>query len=234
VSAVAAPRKLLASQLVSLEVFAPKGALTAKGWVVQIGPGVRIELSGALPFGEELLGTSVQIGCADTLGLYYGHAPLLAFAAGPPAHVVLGGVSELRHVQRREHFRVDAELPITYSLAPSEAPPSEPRRARTTNVSGGGLHFLIESAPENASRLRERDRFWVDLAIPSSAPSSTPPSARILSEAEVVRTNVVRALRSNVISSVAAKFVGLSERERDKLIRYLFELQRHERLKRGW
>ncbi len=222
------PHKLVASQFVSLEVFPPSRTVNTKGWVEHVGSGVRVELADPPPFGAEILGTSVQVEYADALGLYYGHAPLTGFEAGPPAHVMLGEMPELRHVQRREHFRVDAELAITYKITRSEAPPSPDHRcAKTTNVSGGGLLFLTDGASLTAGELREHDRVLIDLAIPSSA-------SRIQSEAEIVRTNVVKALRRNATASVAAKFVGLSERERDKLIRYLFELQRNERLKRGW
>lgn len=222
-----APRRLVANQLISLEIFAPSGSLKARGWVVQIGTSVRVELAEPPSFGREVLGTSVQIGCADALGLYFGHAPLTGIDAGPPAHLTLGDVPELRHVQRREHFRVDAELPITFKLTNSEAPPSfDERHAKTSNLSGGGLLFLTEGPSGEEGELRERARLLIDFSIPSMA--------RITSEAEIVRTNVVRALRQSTIASVAAKFVGLSERERDKLIRYLFELQRNERVKRGW
>lgn len=226
-NAAEAPRRLVMSQLVSLEIFAPSGSLNAKGWVVHVGAGVRVELADPPPFGPEVLGTSVQVGCADALGLYYGHAPITAIEPGSPMHLVLGEVPELRHVQRREHFRVDAELPITYTLAGGDVPPSEQRRAKTSNLSGGGLLFLTDGDPRSAAELRERGRVLIDLSIPSA-------TAHITSEAEIVRTTVVRALRRTTTSRVAAKFVGLGERERDKLIRYLFAVQRNERLKRGW
>ncbi len=223
-SVAEATRRLAPSQLVSLEIFAPSGSLNARGWVIQVGSSVRVELEKPPTFGQEMLGTSVQVGCADEFGLYYGHAPLAAIEAGPPAQLVLGQVPELRHVQRREHFRVDAELPITYSLTNAEAA-ADQRQARTTNLSGGGLLFLTEGDAAEAERLRERGRVWIDIAISASS--------RILSEAEIVRMNVVRALRQSGTATVAAKFVGLSERERDKLIRYLFEVQRTERRRRG-
>jgi hypothetical protein len=222
----ALPHKLVAGQFVSLEVFAPSGAVSTKGWVVRAGSGVRVELAHEPPFGAEILGTSVQVEYADAFGLYYGQTSLTGLEAGPPAHVTLGDVPELRHVQRREHFRVDAEFPITYTLQTPETPAADQRRAKTSNVSGGGLLFLTDTDALAGGELRERGRVLIDLAIPSAA--------HIQSEAEIVRTNVVRAVRRQPAAAVAAKFVGLSERERDKLIRYLFQLQRSERLKRGW
>ncbi|HEU4406421.1 MAG TPA: PilZ domain-containing protein [Polyangiaceae bacterium] len=110
--------------------------------------------------------------------------------------------------------------------ARSTLPATDPRQAKTSNLSGGGLLVLTASEAPGGAELRERTRLWIDLSIPSMS--------RISREAEIVRTSVVRALRHSTLASVAAKLVGLSERERDKLIRYLFELQRNERLKRGW
>jgi len=86
---------------------------------------------------------------------------------------------------------------------------------RLTSISGGGLSFLTDKV------LLEGEPLEVELRLP-------PEVKRISSKAQVVRSEPL--LRKNLFE-VGAKFIGLPDRERDVVFRFVSDRLKAERKK---
>src|SRR3954451_20804313 len=108
-------------------------------------------------------------------------------------------------IQRREHARVQAELPVTLARAPDV---DERLTARTVNVSGGGVMVRGVSGFEVGERVSVV--LWLD---DGARPLETP-------------ARIVRDVEQGVVGVL---FDLIDEPARERLIHYVFERQREQR-----
>jgi len=135
----------------------------------------------------------------------------------PLLHIVVSG--DVVRVQRRNYVRVPILLNVTYKLKDGEAI----YNTYTKDISGGGVKIVL---PEY---LRIRDVFQMRIELPF-------PESPIDCEGEIVwidKEEIVSGNRSEEIIYAGVKFTLIDEKERERLIRFLFNYQRN-LIKKGW
>jgi hypothetical protein len=131
-----------------------------------------------------------------------------------PAKLVLEMVDSFSYVQKREYFRVDADLAVSFWLVDDETP--EARSLQTSvNISGGGIRLPV------TEKIPEGTRIGLEIVIES------PQSAVVECVGEVVNNYKV-----GDEYSCALKFVEIDEEGQDAIVAYcLAEQRRQLRLK---
>jgi PilZ domain len=124
-------------------------------------------------------------------------------AAGDSLRVAAKGVVEL--IQRRDHVRVDAYVPVTYKPYGQDG---RTVTANTLELSGGGFRL----AAAEGLRLGDMLRFTVDLG-----------------EGESPLAAVAEVVREGTDDEFGMRFVEILERDRDRLVRWVFARERLER-----
>jgi PilZ domain len=161
-----------------------------------------------LPAGADLAGLSGHVAIATAKGILRTQAIVVAADRGGLVELEL--TEELEIDQRREHVRVAASVPGVV------APRSEshaPLHTFTLDVSGGGL-LIAGAGPAEIGTVVE-----LTLKLPERDP--------LRSEARIARRTES--------GHVGLVFHAIAEREREALVRWIFERQRLERaaLKEG-
>ena len=155
-----------------------------------------------LPAGAHLAGLSGHVAIATSRGILRTQAVVLA--SDRAGLIELELTDELEIDQRREHVRIAASVPGV--VAPrTEAHP--PLHTFTLDVSGGGL-LVAGAGPAEIGTVVE-----VTLKLPERDP--------LRSEARIARRTEG--------GHVGLVFHAISERERQALVRWIFERQRAER-----
>jgi len=116
-----------------------------------------------------------------------------------------------RRLQRRNYFRVNVALNVNYRMLADENQEStEPfRQAVSRDISGAGILLVIDRAAGSGK--------WVEMEIPLS---------------DNVITVVGRIVRSNVSKrrddkmEIGVEFVRIDEMDREKIIKFAFNIQR--------
>ncbi|KLU60391.1 flagellar brake protein YcgR [Peptococcaceae bacterium CEB3] len=157
-------------------------------------------------------GTDVEIAFADELSAYSFAAKVSQRIALPVPILVLAVPGEIRRVQRRSFVRLPAFYPLAYRVVIQEGL-SEPRVGRMLNLSGGGIRFRVNE------EIEERALLYLYLQLPTG---------EIQTPAYVSR---VEKEEDGTSYTVSAEFDEIPERERDRIIRCVFELQRTMRKK---
>jgi c-di-GMP-binding flagellar brake protein YcgR len=116
--------------------------------------------------------------------------------------------NEVFKVQRRENFRVSANLALTL----------KEKNFTTTNISGGGLLFTCPAGFE----LKEKEEVACVVMLPSSKVIET-----VQFQAKVAR---ISGHEDPNKKNVGLVFTVMEERSRTKIIQYCFERQRQIRL----
>lgn len=135
----------------------------------------------------------------------------------PVPMLVLVATGNVHKMQRRDFHRLEVNLPVRYSLVAGleGLAPAEVRRTRLTDLSGGGCAGVFGEALAPGTLL--------DLFV------LLPPATEVYATAEIVRVDVA-AFGPGFLTGL--RFVGIAERDRDEIIRYIFREQR-ERRRRG-
>ncbi len=132
---------------------------------------------------------------------------------GPADDLFRFKVSALQRVQRRNHFRLDLEAELEFSvLYPDEdnrTPPSDWMRARTSNLSGGGLMFNTSVHLYREERLQLR--IHLAAALEAKATST------IVRVTPLARPDPAAILQY----AISVSFAEITDRERDQVIRFL-------------
>lgn len=132
----------------------------------------------------------------------------------PPRRLRLAKVQSYSNIQKRDYFRVDAELSLFYR---TEEPPLQRRIHNTTvNLSGGGIRFPVEG------NFRMRDKVEVKLSLKGSPEVDTECTGRVVRIDEGQDGQV----------EIALAFVEISPKDRDRIISYCFSQQREQLRKR--
>jgi hypothetical protein len=131
-----------------------------------------------------------------------------------------------RLTQRRAYLRLDAECPIEYTVINQSevAGAGQKGRGVSANISAGGVKFKVQTEAREAAAVGDQMEVSVELG----------PSA-ISSDAEVIRVEETAAHPSGKTwpgsaaepsPIIAVRFVSISESSQDKIVRYIFRLQR--------
>ena len=149
---------------------------------------------------ELLAGTSVNVEFTNLRGVC--RIPGTAEAAPEPAALRVTATGDVELIQRRDYYRVEAFVPVTYE---PYGPDGLSVTANTLDVSGGG--FRIGAA--EALRLGDMMRFTLELG-----------------EGEEPVQAVAQAVREAGDAEFGMRFVEILERERQRLVRWVFARER--------
>lgn len=126
----------------------------------------------------------------------------------------------IEKIERRSFFRMDCRLPVQYRVLDSaeldDSEQSSFGKSYTRDISGGGVRIITKEAYKAGTNIEayiEIDRI-------------------ICFSGTVVRSIQVRK-RGEIMYETGIEFNRIENRDREKIISYVFETQR-ERLKRGW
>ncbi|MFW6249430.1 MAG: flagellar brake protein [Bacteroidota bacterium] len=122
----------------------------------------------------------------------------------------------LKRNQLRQHIRIEVNFPLKFRLVKSLNESLKPLynkicEGRISDISGGGISFLFDKA------LNPGDKVMLTIPIPDG--TITGVSARIL------RISLVEG-KTSVQYKHHAQFMAIDTRDREKIIRFVFEKQR--------
>lgn len=157
-------------------------------------------------------GEKVEIVFWDEIASYAMDTVIVQRIAVPIPIFVLEFSDEIQRVQRRNFVRVPASYPLTYRVI-ERTGLSQMKRGRTLDLSGGGMRFETPEKLDNGAILHT---------------SLELPVGEISTPARVCRVEKNEDSRNYAIS---LEFFQISERERDQVIRCVFDLQRAMRKK---
>ncbi|GMA55759.1 c-di-GMP-binding flagellar brake protein YcgR [Alicyclobacillus sacchari] len=144
--------------------------------------------------------TEVYRYTAHIQGLSY--IPTPAIRVEHPAHA-----TDLERIQRREFFRISLDVPVTVMCERM----SKEFILQSIDISGGGIAVMTKSAID----IRMNDVVRISLILPYI-------DYNLKTSCQVVRVQT----EANGITTLSMRFVDISERERDQVIRYTFMRQR--------
>lgn len=157
-------------------------------------------------------GTKIKLTFWDETAAYSFEGKIMQRIAVPVPIFVLELPDSVEKVQRRNFVRVPAFFPVTFRMVTREGL-SDIHKAMMLDLSGGGMRFATKERVENKSIL------YAHLTLPNGELQSP---VRVCRADWVEDTNRYR---------VSCEFHELSERERDRIIRCVFDLQRAMRKK---
>ncbi|CAA7602950.1 Flagellar protein YcgR [Acididesulfobacillus acetoxydans] len=157
-------------------------------------------------------GSEVEIAFADEFSAYSFDAKVIQRIALPVPVLVLDVPEEIRRVQRRSFVRLPAFYPMAYRSVIQDGL-SEQRLGGMLDLSGGGVRFRAKE------EIEERALLYLYLQLPTG---------EIQTPAYVSRVEKDEDGKSYTVS---ARFDEIPERERDRIIRCIFDLQRTMRKK---
>ncbi|AFM42690.1 putative glycosyltransferase [Desulfosporosinus acidiphilus SJ4] len=157
-------------------------------------------------------GTKVVITFWDHLSAYEFEGEIMQRIAVPVPMLVLKFPDSITKVQRRNYVRVPAAFDLSFKVVKEDGL-SDLLRGTMVDFSGGGVRFITDEPVENKALL------YVQLGLPNG---------EIQTPARVCRTET---MEKNQRYTVTAEFFDLSERERDQIIKCVFERQREMRKK---
>jgi len=210
-------KKMIVPGLV-VELIVPEGEYEGKYRTRIEDVGERIILVGS-PFinGDIIplrIGTKLKLIFWDELSAYSFSTKIKQRIAEPIHMFVLTMPDSILRVQRRNFVRVTAIKPITFQTVTSEGL-SDSIKGTTLDLSGGGLRFLTEQLVEDKSILN------VQLALPKGD---------MQIPVLVCRSDKIEDSKPQRYC-VSTEFYEIQERDRDQIIRYIFQIQREMRKK---
>ena len=159
-------------------------------------------------------GTKVELTFWDEVSAYSFEAKIMQQIAVPIHLFVLELPDSISKVQRRNFVRVPVLYPITFQTVTREGL-SDSYKGTMLDLSGGGMRFLTEEHVDNRSLL------YVQLALPNGD---------LLTPVRVCRAEKTEDSKPQRYC-VSTEFHDISERERDRIIRCVFDIQRAMRKK---
>lgn len=141
---------------------------------------------------------------------------------------------ECRLVQRRDHLRVNARCPVEYRIVESEvAEPGTAGRGVTRNISAGGVQFRVDRPAEDTIAVGDLLELRLDLG-----------GGTVLADATVVRVEDATDIGPDdrplppskathaPVTAIAVRFESISEKAQDRIVHYIFTLQRLQKASR--
>ncbi|OLN33486.1 flagellar brake protein [Desulfosporosinus metallidurans] len=207
-------KKLLPGVSVELAVLEGEYAGNYRTRIEEVGE--RLLAVGALFDKGEVVplreGTKVKLTFWDEVAAYSFEAKIMQRIAVPVSLFVLELPDSISKVQRRNFVRVPAFYPITFRTVTREGL-SDLYKGTMLDLSGGGMRFSTKERVENKSLL------YVQLTLPIGEIQSP------------VRVCRAEQIEDSNRYSVSVQFHEISERERDRIIRCVFDIQREMRKK---
>jgi len=152
-------------------------------------------------------GTKVKFTFWDEVATYSFEGKIKQRIAGSIAMFVLELPDSVAKVQRRNFVRVPALYPLSFQSVTKEGL-SDPQEGTMVDLSGGGMCFLTNERVERKSLL------YVVLTLPKG---------EVKSPVHVWRAEKIGNSKSYTVS---VEFHDISERDRDQIIRCVFDIQR--------
>ena len=152
-------------------------------------------------------GTKVKITFWDEMAAYSFEGEVLRRIAVPVPMFVVGLPTSVTKVQRRSFVRVPAPYLVTFQSVTKEGL-SDLHQATMLNLSGGGMRFLTKERVETKALLYTR---------------ITLPNGDLQAPVRVCRVEKEEDSKRYLVS---VEFYDLQERERDRIIICVFEIQR--------
>lgn len=207
-------KKLIAGLSVELQV--PEGEFKGnhKTRVDEVG---QKRISVYAPYSEGTTiplkeGTPVKLVFWDDVASYAMDSIIVQRIAVPVPIYVLEFSDDIRRVQRRNFVRVDAFYPITFQIV-EKTGLSDVKKAAMLDLSGGGMRFQFREKLDKGTILYA----YLEL-----------PSGRLGTPGRVCR---VEPIEDSKKFSVSVDFYQISERDRDRIVRCVFDIQREMRKK---
>lgn len=171
--------------------------------------GVPVIKGGFIPLRQ---GTNLDIAFYDDLSFYSFASMIIDRIATPAPAIILEYPDNIRRIQRRQYVRVPVVIPLEYRIVGKEAL-SKPQKGHVMDLSGGGILFKTK---EN---IEERSIVVIKVNLGGN-------------ETELP-ASIIRSVKKDEQNhySVSAEFQEINESTRDKIIRYVFEVQREMRKK---
>ena len=139
---------------------------------------------------------------------------------------------DVKLIQRRAHLRLDAQCPVEYTVASQSATgsPGQTGDGICCNLSAGGAQFVVRYALGETVGVGDE----LDLRVALGR------EGVVLAEAVVVRAEDAAAVAagpdapvqpgwSGPRSLIAVRFECISDVDQDKIVRYIFSIQRQSR-----
>jgi len=158
------------------------------------------------------LNTEVTVVLWDETAAYEIKTRLVKRLSQPILLFVLKYTGSYRRVQRRNYVRVPAFYDVIYRVVNGEEL-GEDRKATMLDLSGGGMRFQTEE------KLEKDTVISADLILPKH---------QITTRAIVRR---VFGIEETGLYSTSVEFIDISERDRDRIIGCVFDIQREMRKK---
>lgn len=158
----------------------------------------------AVPLRE---GTELTVSFYDEISAYSFKAKIMQRIAVPVPVFVLEVTSEINKVQRRNFVRIPAFYPVRFRMV-NKAGLSDLKKGYMLDLSGGGMCFHTEEKVENSALL------FTHLELPNG---------EIQTPARVCRVSRDEENKRYVLS---VEFYDISEKDRDKIVNCVFNLQR--------
>lgn len=157
-------------------------------------------------------GTKVKLTFWDETSAYSFQAKIMQRIAYPVPIFVLELPNTITKVQRRNFVRVPAIYPLAFRIVNKEGL-SDLYKATLIEMSGGGMRFETEVWVENNSLL------FTHLTIPNGD---------LQSPVRVCRSEKIENSKRYMVS---VEFQSIQERDRDRIVRCVFDIQRSMRKK---
>ncbi len=157
-------------------------------------------------------GTTVKLTFWDEAAAYSFEGKIMQRIAVPIPMFVLELPDSVDKVQRRNYVRVPAFYPVSFRAVTKEGL-SDLQKGTMVDLSGGGLRFLTKERVEN------KDLLYVLIELPVGE-LKTP-----------VRVCRAEKIEDSKHYTVSVEFHDIAERERDQIIRCVFDIQRAMRKK---
>jgi len=152
-------------------------------------------------------GTPVEVVFWDKVSAYMFKALIMQRIAVPVPLFILELPDQTERIQRRNFVRVEAFYPIVFRTVTRDGL-SDPKQGHLLDLSGGGLRF------QTAVKLQNGDLLDMRLELPMET---------IHSSGRVCR---VEPIEDTDRYAISVTFNDITERERDRVVRCVFELQR--------
>jgi len=188
------------------EVYRSRVENISNSWIILGAPLVKGSPILLLP------GTQIRVNYYDSQAVYTFEAEVISQSSGLKPTVTVSRPISIRRTQRRNFVRLDSKLPVSFVVINDElVEAGNPQRGTTLDISGGGIRFeTSEHLPEGTV---------LDLNIELSG------TGKVSALGKVVRA-VASGNKGKNTYVIGVQFMIIEEKERDKIIRYIFDKQR--------
>lgn len=163
------------------------------------------------------LNSVVKVTYMDAIAIYSFDGAIVDRVNDPRPLFTVAYPKEVKRIQRRSFVRCDVRFPLTFhKLSPTMEVLLKDQKAIVEDVSGGGLRLETETQLELGDLLD----IYLDL----------PNKDKVIALGKVVRVFPKPSAKPELFS-IGVFFEFIEERDRDKIMRFIFEKQRELRQK---